>query len=229
MSAVAWLIGPALASALLLPAWAGQPAVGGRIYICTDASGKRLTSDRPIPECQDREQRLLGPDGSVRASLAPPPTLAERAAKEAREREAAAEQAARLEALRVDRFLLNRYPDEATHRRTREKALDAVRESGQLSKKRMAELAAERKAALSEAEFYKSATMPPKLRGQIDANAAATESQRMLIAGQESEGARIQARFDTELERLRQLWAGVPPGSLGPLPAPAVAPGAPAK
>jgi hypothetical protein len=29
---------------------------------------------------------------------------------------------------------------------------------------------------------------------------------------------RINRLFDAELERLRRLWAGAPPGSLGPLP-----------
>ena len=34
-----------------------QPA--GSIYTCKDASGKTLTSDRPIPECRGREGRVL--------------------------------------------------------------------------------------------------------------------------------------------------------------------------
>jgi len=35
------------------------------IYSCTDASGKKLTSDRPIAECANRDQRVLNADGSV--------------------------------------------------------------------------------------------------------------------------------------------------------------------
>lgn len=205
------------AAGLLLPVHAAAPPAGARIYVCTDANGKRLTSDRPIPECMAREQRVLNPDGSVRASLPPPMTAAERAAKEARDHDTAVEEMARLDALRVDRLLLNRYPDEATHRRARENSLNAVREADNLSKRRMAELAAERKAALVEAEFYKSVAMPPKLRNAIDANEAATASQRSLIQGQDAEAGRINARFDNELERLRKLWAGTPPGTLGPM------------
>ncbi len=37
------------------------------IYTCIDAKGRRLTSDRPIPECLDRAQDLRNKDGSVRA------------------------------------------------------------------------------------------------------------------------------------------------------------------
>jgi hypothetical protein len=43
---------------------------------------------------------------------------------------------------------------------------------------------------------------------------------------------RINKLYDTELDRLRQLWGGAQPGSLGPMaappPLPAVKPGAPA-
>lgn len=195
----------------------GAASAGSGIYVCTDSNGKRITSDRPIAECQASEQRMLRPDGSTRAVLAPPMTPAERQAKEALERKAAVEEAARLDAIRVDRLLLRRYPDEASHRKARGKALDGVREASELSKRRMAELASERKTASLEAEFYKSVAMPAKLRQEIEANEAATASQRMLIEGQEAEAARVNARFDIELERLLRLWAGASPGSLGPL------------
>ncbi len=206
-----------LASGLLTGAWAAPPAAGARIYVCTDAHGKRITSDRPIAECWAREQRLLNPDGSTRALVAPPMTASEHAAKEARDREAAFEEAARLEAMRVDRLLLSRFPDEASHQRAREAALQVVRGSAELSRRRMAELAVERKAAMNEAEFYNATTLPPKLRYDLESNDAAAASQRSLIQGQESESGRINARFDHELERLRKLWNGAPPGSLGPL------------
>lgn len=215
MTLVPRLLAIGLSSGLLTCAWAAAPAPGVRIYVCNDANGKRITSDRPIAECWAREQRLLNPDGSTRALVAPPMTPSERAAKEAREREAALEEAARLEAMRVDRLLLSRFPDEASHQRAREAALQSVREAAELSRRRMAELVVERKAALNEAEFYKPTTLPPKLRYELESNEAAAASQRSLIQGQESEAARISARFDHELERLRKLWSGAPPGSLG--------------
>ena len=36
------------------------------IYTCVDANGRKHTSDRLIPECALRDQRVLNPDGSVR-------------------------------------------------------------------------------------------------------------------------------------------------------------------
>lgn len=54
-----------LSAACCTPLWA-QPPSGSNIYTCIDASGVRITSDRLIPQCQDREQRVLGPSGVVR-------------------------------------------------------------------------------------------------------------------------------------------------------------------
>ena len=41
------------------------------IYTCVDAKGRRLTSDRPIMECIDREQNELSAGGTVRAQDRP--------------------------------------------------------------------------------------------------------------------------------------------------------------
>src|SRR5438552_6030265 len=121
-----------LVAALALGAAAGaraQAATGGSkaIYSCIDANGKRLTSDRPIPECTAREQRELNADGSTKRIVPPTLTGDERAEAEAREREAAAERAARGDALRRDRNLIARFPNEAAHKRAREAALDDMR------------------------------------------------------------------------------------------------------
>jgi len=53
---------------LLAAAWAGAAlaqagANQGSIYACTDAKGRRITADRPIADCVDREQRVLGNTG----------------------------------------------------------------------------------------------------------------------------------------------------------------------
>jgi hypothetical protein len=194
------------------------------IYSCVDSSGKRLTSDRPIRECHTREQRLLNADGTVKSILPPTMTSEERADLEARERKEAQQQAAQQEALRRDRNLMRRYPNEAAHRKAREGALDDVRKSLDRSERRLADLADERKPLADEAEFYKGKALPAKLRQQMDANDAAVEAQRSLVLNQEAELVRINALYDVELTRLKRLWAGAAPGSLGALPTPATAP-----
>ena len=106
---------------LLLPGRAAWAQKEGRsaIYTCTDSGGKKLTSDRPIAECSTREQRVLNADGSVRNVLGPTLTADERADKEARDRDAAAAFAAQQDAVRRDRNLIARFPDEAAHRKAR--------------------------------------------------------------------------------------------------------------
>ena len=70
-----------------------------------------------------------------------------------------------------------------------------------------------------EAEFYQGRSLPAKLKAAIDANDVAVEAQRAASANQEAELDRINRLYDAELDRLRRLWAGVVPGSLGPLAA----------
>jgi len=194
-------------------AWAA-PA----IYTCIDGNGKRLTSDRPIPECSTRDQRVLNPDGSVKHILPPTPTADERAEQEARERQAASERAQQQDAIRRDRNLMVRFPNEAAHNKARAAALDDVRAAVQLSEKRIAVLTADRKPLMDEAEFYVGKQLPLKLKQQLDANDAAAEAQRSLIQNQQSEIGRINSLYDTELARLKKLWAGAPAGSMGAIP-----------
>lgn len=192
-------------------------AAAAPIYSCVDANGKKLTSDRPIAECANRDQKLLNSDGSVRKVVPPVPTADERAEAELAERRAAAERAAQQDAVRRDRNLMLRFPNEAAHRKAREAALDDVRKSIRSSEERLKLLATERKPLLDEAEFYSDRQLPAKLRQALDANDAAVEAQRTLVANQQAEVVRINALFDVELARLKRLWAGAQPGSMGVL------------
>ncbi len=197
---------------------------GKSIYSCVAPDGRKLTSDRPIPECAAREQRVHNPDGSVKSLLPPAMSLEEKAALELKERKLAAERAAQQDAIRRDRNLMIRYRTEAAHREAREAALDDINKAMQASERRIKELVMERKPLQDEAEFYKGKPLPPKLKQQLDANDVAAEAQRVLIENQKAELVRVNKVFDAELARLKKLWAGAPPGSLD---GPASAPGAP--
>jgi hypothetical protein len=213
--------------AALVPSVSAQATVSATIFTCTDAQGRKLTSDRPIAECIGREQRVLNRDGSVQRIIPPTMTPDERAEAEAREQRRNAEIKAQQEAVRRDRNLLQRFPNEAAHTKAREAALDDIRKSVHTSESRLKTLAVERKPLMEEAEFYAGKKMPAQLKQQLDANDAATEAQKALVQNQQSEIGRINALYDAELLRLKKLWAGTPAGSLGPLPnASAPAPGA---
>ena len=82
----------ALVPVLALLAGAAGSAWGqAGIYTCVDAHGKRITSDRPILECLDREQKELNPTGTVRRIVPPSLTASERAVQEERDRKMADE------------------------------------------------------------------------------------------------------------------------------------------
>ncbi len=189
-----------------------------RIYSCIGPDGKKITSDRPIPDCAGKEQRELNPDGSFKRIVPPPPTADEQSDIEMKERKAIAERAAQRDAERRDHNLMVRYPDEAAHNKGRMKALDDVANAVRISEARINLLTAERKPLLDEAEFYVGKSMPSKVKLALDANDASLEAQKSLAQNQKSEVARINALYDAELARLRKLWAGAPAGSLGPAP-----------
>ena len=207
-----------LVAGLLLGAAAhAQPAASASIFTCTTPDGRKLTSDRPIAACRSVEQRELNSDGSLRRIVPPTLTAEEAMAREAEERRLAAIRQAQQDAIRRDRNLKTRYPDEASHQRAREAALDTVRQALRSSEARIEELRREREPLMAETEFYVGRELPAKLRQQLDANDAAAEAQRVAIGAHRAELDRINRFYDIELERLRKLWGGAAPGSLGPL------------
>jgi hypothetical protein len=217
LAAMAWVVQVAV---MPTPANAQSEAnkSASGIYTCTDDRGRRLTSDRPIAECTAKEQRVLNRDGSQRSVLPPTLTAEERAAREVRELDAAQARAEQADAVRRDRNLVARFPNEAAHTKSREAALDTVRVATKATELRLSDLAAERKPLTDEAEFYAGKPLPAKLKTAMDANDAALEAQRSAVANQQSELARINSIYDAELDRLRKLWGGVAAGSLGLLP-----------
>lgn len=196
------------------PAWAqgsGQGAVYGSngIYTCIDAKGRKLTADRPIPECADREQRVLNPSGTVRAVVGPSLTGPERAQLEAR-RQREAEEAARLaEEKRRERALVARYPNRSVHDKERAEALAQVAVVRQAALNRIDELKRQRKSLDTELEFYAQnpGRAPASLKRQMDDNERSRVVQEKFVSEQDAEMARVNARFDEELVRLQQLWA----------------------
>lgn len=178
------------------------------IYTCTDARGRTLTADRPIAECNDREQRELNPSGSVRRKVEPTYTARELQEREDRAREAAIVAARQTDERRRERALLVRYPNLATHDRERGEALAQIDAVTQAAKKRISELGEDRKKIDEEMEFYKQdpSKAPGALRRKIDENTQSVAVQNRFVLEQEDEKKRVNARFDEERTRLKALW-----------------------
>lgn len=199
-----------LAGCLAVPvALLAQGAPVNGIYTCVDSKGRKLTSDRPIPDCLDREQAVLNPSGTVKTKIGPTLTAQERSELEQRERKEAEERNRTLEEKRRDRALLIRYPNKGVHDQERAQALEQINIVIKAASTRLNELARQRVALDGEMEFYKKDPnkAPVYLRRQVEENAQSQSVQRSFIKEQESEIKRVNQRFDDELVRLRQLWA----------------------
>lgn len=192
-----------------MPLWAqGTAGPVPQIYTCTDASGRKLTSDRPIPECSDREQTILNPSGTVKARIGPVLTPYEQSQSEARIRAEQKERARKEEEKRMDRALLVRYPDLVAHQKGREDALAPVLLVRQVGAERLKDLLAERSQLNDEMGFYAKdpSKAPARLQRQLAAVTESLAEQERFLAEKVKEVQRINDRFDEEQGRLEPLW-----------------------
>jgi hypothetical protein len=197
------LLAGGLLAGLLAPAWAEG------IYTCVDAAGRRITSDRPIVACLDREQRELTPSGTLKRKIGPSLTADERAAEEEKQRKAIEERNRVLDEKRRERALLVRYPDQPAHDKERNAALAQADGMIDSANQHTQDLLKDRKRLDLELEFFKDdpSRIPPKLKRQIEENGKSIEAQKRFVLAQQEEKRRINLRFDEELGKLRQLWA----------------------
>ena len=189
-------------------AWLAGPAWAQKIYTCVDKNGRRITSDRPILECIDREQRQLNGSGTVQRVIPPSPTLEEKAQAEAARN--AAERARQREAEEVqrDRALVLRYPNQTAHDRARVNALEQVDlVIGGLSEREKSLALRLQDLDQQLAAFSAQPNNAPSLlrRQRLDAEAELAQ-QRRLLQQQRAERDRINTKFNDELARLTKLW-----------------------
>lgn len=198
-------------------------AQSASIFTCTNAQGRKITSDRPIAECIDRTQQELSSTGTVKRVIGPTLTVRERAEKEEQDKIAAETRAREVEEKRRDRALLLRYPNRPVHDKERVLALAQVDEVTKAANNRVRELAAQRRQIDQDLEFYLKdpSKAPPALKRRLDENDSAVAVQKRFIDDQDLEKRRVNLRFDEELLKLRQLWtlAGVPANAAMATPA----------
>ena len=193
----------------MLGAWGPVAAQGsGEIFTCVDRNGKRHTS----------EQEVRGRTGTVRKVLPPSYTAEERAAVEARQRAEEEEKARLAEERRRERALLLRYPNQAAHDRDRAEVLGQIDDVIAAVQRREDNLRAQRREIENEMEFYQAdpSKAPAWLKRKQEDNTAQFEVQKRFLDTQLREKQRINARFDEELARLRQLWGSGASGSVSP-------------
>jgi Domain of unknown function (DUF4124) len=178
------------------------------IYSCVDAKGRKLTSDRPIADCLDREQRELSSSGRVKRIVPPSLTADERAAYEQKLQAQQEEEARLIEEKRQTRALFVRYPSQAAHDKERTQTLKGIQQVADIAHLRIKQLTADKEKIGGEVEFYKKdpSKAPARLQVRLKENQNALEEQERIIEAQKKEAQAANTRFDTELTRLKPLW-----------------------
>lgn len=185
---------------------AGLPLLAqAEIFICKDADGKTLTSDRPIMECQDRKVRVLGKNGLTAREIAPPLTEEQKRQKLAEEEKRKAIVAAADEQKRQDRALLARYGKEADIEVARRRSLEPVND--QIKREEVSMTISEKKLAQARAEAaaQPKGKVPAHLQRKIDDLGQEIVDAKKLIAERKDEVVRINDRFDQAVRRFREL------------------------
>jgi hypothetical protein len=191
-------------AALLAMLLIAAPA-SAEMYVCTDATGRTITSDRPPRECANLPVREMRADGSVRRVIEPPLTeeqRRERAEKARREYEA---KETRRSQARRDIALMETYATEEEIEVMRQSTLAGRQAVIERSKLRLKEFEAERTRLANEAEFYANRKLPHKLERAMESNKALMQAEERVIGEMQADMTRINGRFDAELQRFREL------------------------
>jgi hypothetical protein len=189
-----------------------QNRADGVIYTCTDATGRKITADRPIATCIDRDQQILSNQGWVIKVVPPALTDAQRAAQKETERQAQLAQQRQHEQDRFNDALLIRYPTQAVHEAGRRAALAQTQSLIGNTKQQLATLENERADLATQMAVYAEypERAPAQIKRRIMNNAQAIQAQQQLMAGYQAEIERINAQFDAEDKHLTAAWQKTP-------------------
>ena len=195
--------------ALFLPLMLAQVDGHAQIFMCKDAAGHTLTSDRPIPECADRTMRELDRGGIVRREIAAPLTPEQKQQQKEADDKRKAEQAAAEVQKREDNAIRLRYRNERDIDVARKRSLGPVQDQLQREKTALAAAQAQQLQAQSAADAYKkkNAAVPPALKRKLQASDQAVAGSQKVIEQREADITQINAQFDKTLQRYRELTA----------------------
>ena len=184
-----------------------------RSYRCVTKAGRKYYGSTIPPQCAGEPVEALSAQGTALFRIEPPPTPEQKAARAEEERKAAEAEAVRKEAARQaqiqarrDQALLQTYADEGDIERVRQRALadnrtaaSQVQATINRLKQRQQELDKE------QAKYKNSSEMPPKLLQDVRAVAYDLSLQDQLLATRKKEAAEINARYDEEKRKYREL------------------------
>ncbi len=176
------------------------------IYMCKDAAGRTLTSDRPIPECADRTVREYGNNGVLKREISPPLTAAQKREKALEQQKRHAEVAAAEEQRRADRALAARYRSEGDIDTARKRDSATVTEQIAQQKAELASAEKEWKKAQAAVEAQrKKGSVPAAMQATLTQSLENARVRKKALHESEDNLAQINAKYDAVLQRYRDI------------------------
>jgi hypothetical protein len=181
------------------------PAAAQKLYKYTDAKGNVIYTDKLPPSAAGKPSEQLNRQGTVTKRNEGALTPEQIVAKEAERKRKLEEDVAAKEERRKNMALLNTYSSEQDIAEARERAIKANADAVEEAQKKLGDAQKRQKELASEAEFYVKKPMPAKLKQDIQVNDAAIASHTELLEKKKKEIDAINARYDEDLRRYREL------------------------
>ncbi len=198
------LSSPRLMLLLCAAALAG-PAAAQKLYKYTDANGKVVYTDKIPSEAAGKANEQLNRQGTVTKRNEGALTSDQLAAKEAERKRKLDDDMAAKEEKRKNTALLNTYSTEQDIADARERAIQANAEAVAEAKRKLADAQKRQQELAGEVEFYKKKPMPAQLRQDVQVNETAIVSHTELLEKKKKEIEGINAKYDEDLRRFRDL------------------------
>lgn len=176
-----------------------------QIFLCKDATGRTITSDRPISECAERAVRELSPNGMLKREIAAPLTPEQKRQKQILEAQYKLEQAAAEEQTRRDKALLARYFNVSEIEAARKRAREPFQDKMNAAIIAITALETVLRKAEEEKEFYKKKALPQTLLRKIEEAESALITEKNTVQRCAIDIVNNDAIFDETLKRYREL------------------------
>jgi hypothetical protein len=181
------------------------PAAAQKLYKYADANGNVVYTDKLPASAAGKPSEQLNRQGTVTKRNEGALTPEQVAAKEAERKRKLEEDMAAKEEKRKNMALLNTYSSEQDISDARARAIKANGDAVEEAQKKLADAQKRQKELAAEAEFYQKKPMPAQLKQDIQVNDAAIASHSELLDKKKKEIDAINAKYDEDLRRYREL------------------------
>lgn len=176
------------------------------IFMCKDASGRTLTSDRPIPECADRAIREYGNNGAIKRDLPAPLTAEQKREKQLQDDKKKVEQLAANEQKKADRALAARYRSEDDITAARKRDTTVISDQIAQQKKALSSADQEWKdTQVAVTAQKKKGVVPAGMQYKLDRAEQSVRDLKNRVNESEVELAQVHAKYDVTLQRYREI------------------------